>query len=153
MARYVEDLDNGWNHVMEELGELGDLTVEAGVLKEDAGKKEGGASLVDVAAYNEFGTGRIPPRPFLRTAADENRKKYGKIAASGISSIISGRTDAHAVAEMVGNTMEGDIKMVIGDRGKLAPNAPATVRRKGSDAPLIDTGRLRQSIHHKVRKS
>ena len=34
---------------------------------------------------------------------------------------------------------------------ELAPNAPSTIARKGSDKPLIDTGSLRRSIVAVVR--
>ena len=31
------------------------------------------------------------------------------------------------------------------------PNAPSTIRKKGSDKPLIDTGRLRQSVNYVIK--
>jgi hypothetical protein len=37
-------------------------------------------------------------------------------------------------------------------RNNWAPNTPETIRRKGSDRPLIDTGALRRSITYVVRK-
>ena len=45
---------------------------------------------------------------------------------------------------------EGDMKKTIG-RGKFKPNSPKTIKRKGSAQPLIDTGRMRASISHKVK--
>lgn len=36
--------------------------------------------------------------------------------------------------------------------GTWAPNAPATVAKKGVNNPLIDTGRLRRSITYKVEE-
>ena len=36
--------------------------------------------------------------------------------------------------------------------GSFTPNKPATIKRKGSSRPLIDTGHLRQSITSKVVK-
>ena len=30
--------------------------------------------------------------------------------------------------------------------GDFEPNAPSTIRKKKSDKPLIDTGRMRQSV-------
>ena len=32
--------------------------------------------------------------------------------------------------------------------GSFKPNAPSTIRKKGSDKPLIDTGRMRQSVKY-----
>ena len=34
--------------------------------------------------------------------------------------------------------------------GEWTPNSPATIRAKGSEMPLIDTGNLRNSITYKV---
>lgn len=36
--------------------------------------------------------------------------------------------------------------------GNFVPNAPATIERKGSSAPLLDTGQMWQSITHEVEK-
>ena len=30
--------------------------------------------------------------------------------------------------------------------GEFSPNAPSTIKKKGSDKPLIDTGHMRQSV-------
>jgi hypothetical protein len=38
--------------------------------------------------------------------------------------------------------MKKDIQDVIGDKSRLKPNAPATVKKKGHDKPLIDTGHM-----------
>ena len=43
-------------------------------------------------------------------------------------------------------------KKYITDGTHLAPNAPATIARKGSSTPLIDTGALLNSITYEVRK-
>ena len=37
------------------------------------------------------------------------------------------------------------------NKGPFTPNAPATVKRKGSSQPLIDTGNLRKSITFVIR--
>ena len=37
--------------------------------------------------------------------------------------------------------------------GNWAPNSPLTIAQKGSAMPLIDTGKLRQSITYEVQKN
>ena len=37
-------------------------------------------------------------------------------------------------------------------RNNWAPNSPATIARKGSDSPLIDTGQMRRSITYLVEE-
>jgi len=36
--------------------------------------------------------------------------------------------------------------------GSFAPNAPSTVMAKGSSKPLIDTGRMRQSVNYVIQQ-
>ena len=43
-------------------------------------------------------------------------------------------------------------KWFVNPENGWAPNSPATIARKGSDRPLIDTGELRKSITYVVRK-
>ena len=57
--------------------------------------------------------------------------------------------DPHQALEILGNKAEGDMKATIG-RGHFVPNAPNTIKQKGSSQPLIDTGRMRNSVSHKV---
>lgn len=38
------------------------------------------------------------------------------------------------------------------ESGSYEPNAPSTIRKKKSDKPLIDTGRMRQSVKYVIRK-
>jgi len=36
--------------------------------------------------------------------------------------------------------------------GDFEPNAPSTIRKKRSDKPLIDTGRMRQSVNYVIKE-
>lgn len=36
--------------------------------------------------------------------------------------------------------------------GDFAPNAESTIRQKGSSKPLIDSGRMRQSVNYVIQK-
>ena len=51
----------------------------------------------------------------------------------------------------LGVSYEGEMKKTF-LVGQFIPNKPATIKRKGSSRPLIDTGHLRQSITSKVVK-
>ena len=46
--------------------------------------------------------------------------------------------------------MKGIVQKTIKE-GSFVPNAPSTIRKKGSDKPLIDTGRLRQSVNYHIK--
>lgn len=145
----VQDRDLGYRKIMRQLSELGSKSVVAGVLA-DAGKEKDGTDLVDVAFWNEFGTRYIPPRPFVRIAADKSDNDIKQMQDALLTKIVAGQSTASQALNLIGVKIEGEIKKVIGDRGALAANAPGTVRAKGSDAPLIDTGRLRQSVKYRI---
>lgn len=127
--------------------------------------KEGGRplSLVEVATVHEFGTrdGKIPERSFLRSTLTRRESNYGKLLMGALQRSldevsIDGIGDvAGAFArqlDAVGLRVVRDVQTTIRDSGPGWPaNAPLTVATKGSSKPLIDTGRLRQSIRHAVR--
>jgi hypothetical protein len=120
-------------------------------------------TLVEVASVHEFGTkdGRIPERSFLRSTLTRREGNYGKLLTAALQRSleevsIDGVGDvAGAFArqlEVVGLRVVRDVQTTIRDSGPGWPaNAPITVLAKGSSKPLIDTGRLRQSIRHAVR--
>ena len=145
----VIDHDLGYNAIVAELRRLNGHEVNAGILK-GSGNAKNGTPLVDVAYYNEYGTRRIPSRPFVRISSDENRKAWGNAAADGVGKILDRSIKWKRCCEIVGEKMVPDIRKVFGDKSKLAPNAPSTVRRKGHDLPLIDTGLMRDKVDFRV---
>ena len=116
-----------------------------------------GTSLSMIAAVHEFGGTikvknhhiKIPARPFLVPALKQNRNKYGRILSSKASAILLGRMSIRQALELVGMAAEADVKAYIRN-GTFTPLAAATIRRKKSSKPLIDTGQLRQSIRYQV---
>lgn len=100
--------------------------------------------LVKVATDLEFGTARIPPRPFLRTALKRHRRKWSNMADKAIPHS-GNRAAVIRILRKVGVAMVGDTQATI-RKGPWAPNAPATIAQKGSAQPLIDTGQLVQSV-------
>ena len=131
--------------------QLSQKALAVGVLPTAGKDKDTGADLIDIATWNEYGTSRIPQRPFMRTAEKQNGEQWLSLAEGVAEKIIEGKFAEEQGLEIIGNRMVGDIQKVIGDRSLLAPNAPSTIKRKGSDAPLIDSGNLRQSISFEVR--
>lgn len=129
---------------------LDGTVVAVGIQSSDGSKTDDdGVALVDIATWNEFGTQTIPARPWLRTALDANRKRWTKAASKAIKEVIDGGT-GEAGLRLLGVVMVGDAKESLLD-GAWTPNAPATIQRKGSDQPLVDTGRLVQSQRAEVR--
>jgi hypothetical protein len=111
--------------------------------------KKKGPTVAEVAAWNEFGTEHAPPRPFLRQSIDNNRANINAMGNAQLVKICRGEQTAQGALSALGAMQVGLVQKTIRD-GDFEPNAPATIKRKGSDKPLIDTGRMRQSVHYVV---
>lgn len=125
--------------------------VTVGIHAEDNAPHESGdgATLVEVAIYNEFGTANIPERPFLRTAISEEKKKVAKFISRRIGRAIEGKMPMELALSQIGIKGQSLVRNKI-TRLKEPPNSPATIDKKGSSNPLIDTGLMRQSIAWKI---
>lgn len=108
-----------------------------------------GASVLDVAIWNVFGTRRgIPARDFL---AEATRKILSSnVPTSIVKRVTDGSISPEKALKQLAAYAEGEVKRAITD-GVYEPNKPITIKRKGSDKPLIDTGKLRQAIVGIVR--
>jgi phage gpG-like protein len=113
-------------------------------------RREGGITMAELGAVHEFGNDRIPQRPFLRPIVNE--KKHAKAITKTYKKIktLEGSTIDQALGAA------GEKAVNIAQRriaqGIDPANAPSTIARKGSSKPLIDTGRLRQSITWRLDK-
>lgn len=141
----VIDRDLGYNRIMRDLQKLDGMGVVAGMLK-DSGKASNGASYVDIATWNEYGTKRIPSRPFIRISADTNKQAWAKMAQQCVNDVIDGDSPIEA-AKVVGHRMVEDIRKVFGDTSKLKDNAPSTIKKKGRNEPLVDSGEMRRRVN------
>ena len=103
-----------------------------------------------LASFHEYGTRKMPARPFIRPALKQNRMKYLKLAGKQITPCILGRQTTSNVWHLLGAEAVKDVQDYM-INGTFAPLKPATIKRKGSSKPLIDTGQLRQSITYKVK--
>lgn len=157
MGNAVKDLNLGWNEIQRELKKFSNSSILVGfqegtkTRKEVKGqrKKEGGLSIPEIAASNEFGDGKIPPRPFMSTSFDENRARLMKVISSQIIRIETGQRKAQFALDVIGLSLVTMIQTKI-DQIVTPPNSPLTIQLKGSSKPLIDFGQMRQSVRHKV---
>lgn len=117
-------------------------SLEVGIL---GGKYPNGLNIAQNAKLQEFGTYNIPPRPFFRNALRQNEKRWIAFYKNGLK-----QRDLNIVGK-VGVMASSDIKMSI-TKTLTPPNAKATIKKKGSSHPLIDTGLLRAAIDYKVNQ-
>ena len=113
-----------------------------------ADRPDGGATVAEYGTYNEFGMG-VPERSFLRAPLAKNLDIYAEAIVEGVVLFVTkGEPLARSLA-LVGEAAASDCREAI-VAGIDPPNAPETIARKGSSKPLVDTGRLRQSITYEV---
>lgn len=144
----VNDIDKGMQEILSDLKELSEFEIKVGIQSGDTNSD--GQSLAEIAAYNEFGTGRIPARPFLRSSVEEHNNWTDETERVW-NGVINGDVTPQYGAELIGDKAASDIQEKL-TAGPWVPNAPSTIARKGSDRPLIDTGELRRSIAYKVTR-
>lgn len=130
------------------LEDLDKLEVRIGI-QQGAGSEKG-VDLVDIAMFNELGTVHIPSRPFLRDSVDAHAEEINAFLQSMRQIIVRGGS-AEKVLKKIGVFQKGLIQEEIA-HGNFVPNSEATIKRKGSDKPLIDTGRMRQSINYVIQE-
>lgn len=118
--------------------------------QQGAAKSEEGVDMCDIAMWNELGTSNAPSRPFMRMSVDDNAAQITQFCQAQVRKITNGGT-AQEVLDSVGAFGKGLVQAKIAS-GPFVPNAPSTIRRKKSDTPLIDTGRMRQSVNYVIRK-
>lgn len=101
----------------------------------------GNFNLASLAAVLEFGNEHIPSRPFLRQTLSENQEKYIAL----FTQLFKQGLQIERIYEQLALVAQGDVQLNIA-RGNWAPNAKSTIKQKGSSKPLIDTGKMRQSV-------
>ena len=155
----VEDKDLGLNRIIRTLNkDLDGVVVKVGVqAKDKAVRREKGGSirntdqpLAVIAAIHEFGLGDMPQRSFLRSAYDENLPMIDKMIQRVANGAVFG-LGTNAALNQLGNVVQGMVQRKIVD-GPFVPNSAATIKRKKSSKPLIDTGHLRQSIRYVIER-
>ena len=103
-----------------------------------------GTPVAQVAFWNEYGTEKIPPRPFFRHTIAENKSKW----VSDLVKLAEVHNKNQALA-LMGERIKGDFVQSINIWSE-PPNAPYTVEKKGFNAPLRDTMVMARSISYEV---
>ena len=130
------------------LDEIASKKIKVGFLEGET--EQDGTSIADIAAWNELGTedGRIPSRPFMRQSVENHRPEINRHILAEGNKLAAGAS-AKEVLSGIGDFFVRNLQKEIRN-GDFVPNAPSTVAAKGSDRPLIDTGRMRQSVHFQI---
>lgn len=137
--------------------------VKVGLLGTKNAKRRGEAlTNPELGIVHEFGTSRIPARPFLRPSVAKNAQKYEQLLAAALKKAITGETAYEKSLALIGQVAAADVKNYVTQGAPIPPpNAPATLRRKealtrrgstGSPRTLVDTGRMVGAITYAIEK-
>ena len=162
------EIDKGWKKIVGQIGKCDKSFVQVGLQDDgttedpDPNAKPGAPPppLVSMVAYwNEFGTDKIPSRPFMRQTFEKRNVELSKHIAAEYQAVLDGKKTAEFAMSLIGLWYEFQIKNEIVN-GNWVPNAPAWAAIKESKRapgntqdvmPLIDTGRMRASVRYIVK--
>ena len=87
----------------------------------------------------------------MRDSVDKHADQINAFIKQQKSLFAKGQITAEQMLQAIGVFQKGLVQNDIVD-GEFTPNAPSTIKRKGSDRPLIDTGKMRQSVNFVIKK-
>lgn len=146
--------DTGLAAVFKSLKELPHYQVTVGIQGTDlAAHYPDGTPVVVVALANEFGTKRIPARGFMRRAAQAAEEGAAVQAAQvTVENIIDGGDPVKEFAEVGRDLLDLVLDQIEGAPSWAKPDSNETIEAKGSTKPLVDSGKLLNSMSWAVRK-
>ena len=112
-------------------------TLEVGYFADK--RYEDGTYASQVAVSNEYGRpeNNVPPRPFMRKTASKHSNDWKDF----VQVRVNGKAEWRDILQDLGVMVEEDISDMIA-RWATPPNAPSTIKRKGFNDPLVDTGNM-----------
>lgn len=144
----VKDIDLGWEKIIKNMKTLDKKVLKVGIQEGDM-SADGKNTMAYIGSIHEYGVEHIPQRSFIRSTLDDNSSQIANLSGQLGAKIIEGKQTPEQALNLIGLKVAGMIQEKITD-GNFTPLSPATVRAKGDNKPLIDTGRMRASIKHKL---
>jgi len=147
----MEVRDRGWKRILSEAEKLYSGSVKVGVLSDSGSTAGGDLTLVELAVIHEYGTDSTPERSFIRSTLDESRGEYKVLSRHLAKQVIGGKITADQALQAIGAWGSGKIRTKMARGPHIPPPLKqATIDRKGSDRPLVDTGTLMNSVTSQV---
>lgn len=146
----VKETDLGWDAIRRRLLEANGLALEIGVF-DTSPRYDTKWTNVEIAGAMEFGTDRIPARPFISTTIDDRGEDLFALAGDLQWEVAVGFMTTEVALNRIGNAAVRMIRETI-DRGhqSWAPLSDVTIARKGSSRSLIDTKSMYSAIEYRV---
>lgn len=148
--------DRGWMRILDNVQKLGTIQVKVGAVGRDAMRKHPSRkeTVADVLLWNEFGARnhqgeRTPARmPLRRTFTSTNQAVYA-MGLGVAHRAVTLKQSATTAMRWMGEQAVDAIRVTIA-KGLKPNNAARTVKRKGFDHPLIETGVLWASMAYRL---
>lgn len=148
---------NNLDDIFAKVNSLPTYVIEIGVMtsnnKRKVVKAQIGLTNAEIMFINEHGSPlrHIPARPVLQMTIEWTKKNL-------LDSTLDKAVDAYIKSGFDDKAFEKELnkmcikmenyarELIYSNDGRLAPNAPSTIKRKGDNHPLFDTGQLARSI-------
>lgn len=140
------------------LNDLDKVEVLVGIPQATATRRKGPITNAQLLFIHSKGSParNIPARPVIEPAINADGNKQAIAAQLKQAAIMKAKgndLDMLAYLRRAGQIATNAAKAWFTDsRNNWAPNSPETIRRKGSNRPLIDTGQLRAAITFVIRE-
>lgn len=113
--------------------------------------EESGTPVALVAAVHEFGSQHVPERSFLRAGIRDGADQQVRLNRRNLAAVARNEMSVQEALGQLGEMAVSQVKQTIAS-GDFVPLKEATIARKGSSAPLIDTGQMHQSVAWEYEK-
>lgn len=142
-----------WDSMKKNLLKGNYKSLDVGFFDEYYGPENDNLPVAQVAKWQEEGTENIPMRPFMRAGfMIKNVEKEGWITAEVkqmLDAVAMGRMTWNQLYHKLGPVMVKIMQKEI-EMWPIPMNAPLTVELKGFNDPLIDTGKMLDSVEYRV---
>ena len=133
-----------------------DIKVKVGMLAGKGGDElvvdQDDLDLAGLGAQHEFGHGNIPVRSFLEMPFDVKNDEFFRLLKDLIDvELLKDKNSTH-LADEIGLCALAIIAEAFDTQGfgQWEDNAPYTIAIKGRNEPLVDTGKMRDTINFEV---
>lgn len=138
----VQDVDKGWRAIKDNLHQVNNMAADVGVFD---------PRIAEYAAYNEYGTAKIPSRPFTALAFDTAKAQLNADVMRNIKLMLARKINARQALSTLGESHARRVRYWIVGRNIPPSLAVSTVKRKGHSKTLVDSGDLARSIKFMIR--
>jgi hypothetical protein len=153
---HVEVRDGVWKKLYSMVKDLDKKYVKVGIMSDRGGQEvEEGSNLtmLELGMIHQFGSEKanIPARYWLTTYFESKPDEVSAKVSELARAVVMNKVDVRRGLELLGLWATAQVKKTITTGEHLPPPlSPVTIARKGSDRPLVDTGRFVNSITHEV---